>query len=61
MVYIFRKGKFESFALTEAKLKGNGEISCCGVNRCIVYVDLFKDLPFTLTGCNHIREEFNLS
>ena len=32
MVVAFRKGKFELFALTETKLKGNGERSCCGVN-----------------------------
>ena len=29
---IFREGKFELFALTETKLKGNGEVSWCGVN-----------------------------
>ena len=27
----FRKGKFELLALTETKLKGNGEVSWCGV------------------------------
>ena len=32
MVDVFRKGKFELFALTETKLKGNGEVSWCGVN-----------------------------
>ena len=30
MVDVFRKGKFELFALTETKLKGNGEISLGG-------------------------------
>ena len=34
MVDIFREGKFELLALTETKLKGNGEI-WCGVN-CII-------------------------
>ena len=42
MVYIFRTGKFESFALTEAKLKGNGEISCCGVNSIVAGVQELK-------------------
>ena len=32
MVDIFREGKSEQFALTETKLKGNGEVSFCGVN-----------------------------
>ena len=34
MVDIFKKGKFESLALTETKLKlkGKGEVSWCGVN-----------------------------
>ena len=29
---VFRKGKSELLALTETKLKGNGEVSWCGVN-----------------------------
>ena len=29
---VFRKGKFALLALTETKLKGNGEVSRCGVN-----------------------------
>ena len=29
---VFREGKFELLALTEIKLKGNGEVSLCGVN-----------------------------
>ena len=29
---IFREGEFELLALTEMKLKGNGEVSWCGVN-----------------------------
>ena len=32
VVDVFRTGKFELLALTETKLKGNGEISWCGVN-----------------------------
>ena len=32
MVDVFRKGKFELLALTETKLKGNLEVSGCGVN-----------------------------
>ena len=27
-----KEGKFELLALTEAKLKGNGEVPSCGVN-----------------------------
>ena len=29
---VFREGKFELLALTTTKLKGNGEVSWCGVN-----------------------------
>ena len=29
---IFREGKFELLALTETKLKGDGEISWCAAN-----------------------------
>ena len=32
MVHDFREGKFEWLALTDTKLKGNGEVSYCGVN-----------------------------
>ena len=32
MVDIFRKGKFELYALIEAKLKGNAKVSWCEVN-----------------------------
>ena len=35
---VFREGKFELLALTEKKLKGNGEVSCCGVNGIIADV-----------------------
>ena len=38
MVDIFRKGKFKLLALTETKLKGNGEVSLCGVNGIIAGV-----------------------
>ena len=31
VVDVFRKGKFELLALTETKLKGNGEVSWCKV------------------------------
>ena len=34
----FRKGKFELFALTETMLKGDWEVSWCGVNGIIVAV-----------------------
>ena len=37
-VDVFRKGKFELLALNEAKLKGNGEVSWCGVNGIIAGV-----------------------
>ena len=33
MVDVFREGKFELLALTETKLKGNGELSWCGVRK----------------------------
>ena len=32
VVDVFREGEFELFALPETRLKGNGEISWCGVN-----------------------------
>ena len=32
-VEVFREGKLELYALTEIKLKGNGEVSWCGLNR----------------------------
>ena len=35
---VFREGKFELLALTETKLKGNGEVSRCGVNGIIAGV-----------------------
>ena len=31
-VYIFKKGKFDLIALTQTKLKGEGELSWCDVN-----------------------------
>ena len=38
VVDVFRKGKFELLALIEAKLKGNGEVSWCGVSGIIAGV-----------------------
>ena len=35
---IFREGKFEFVVMTEMKLKGNGEISWCGVNGIMAFV-----------------------
>ena len=35
---VFKKGQFELLALAETKLKGNGKVSCCGVNSIIVGV-----------------------
>ena len=35
---VFREGKFELLALTETKLKGDGEITWCGVNGIIAGV-----------------------
>ena len=32
MVDVFRKKKLELLALTETTLKGNGEVTWCGVN-----------------------------
>ena len=38
MVDLFREGKFELLPLMEMKLKGNGEVSWCGVNNIIAAV-----------------------
>ena len=38
MVDVFRNGKYELLALKETKLKGNGEVSCCGVNGIIASI-----------------------
>ena len=38
VVDVFRKGKFELLALSETKLKGNGEVSWCGINSIIADV-----------------------
>ena len=35
---VFREGKFELVTLMETKLKGNGEVSWCGVNAIIASV-----------------------
>ena len=32
MVDVFRRGKFKLLAMTESKLKRNGEVSWCGIN-----------------------------
>ena len=41
VVDVFRKGKFELLALTEIKLKGDGEVSRCGANRmCVGFMNL---------------------
>ena len=37
-MYIFREGKFKFLVMTETKLKGNGEVSWCGVNSIIADV-----------------------
>ena len=42
VVDLFRKGKFELFALTETKLKGNVKVSWCGVNGIIAGVQDIK-------------------
>ena len=42
VVDVFRKGKFELLTLIEAKLKGNGEVSCCGGNGIIAGVQEIK-------------------
>ena len=38
MVDIFKEGKVKFLALMETKLKGNGEVSWCGVNGIIAGV-----------------------
>ena len=35
---VFREGKLELLTLTESKLKGNGEVSWCGLNDIIADV-----------------------
>ena len=35
---VFKEGKFKMLALTGTKLKGNGEVSWCGVNGIIAGV-----------------------
>ena len=35
---VFQEGKFDLLALTETKLKGEGEVSWCGVNGIIAGV-----------------------
>ena len=42
VVNVFREGKFELLPLTEMKLKGNGELSWCGVNGIIAGVQEMK-------------------
>ena len=37
---VFKEGKFELLAFTETKLKGNGEVSWCGVNGIIVGIQM---------------------
>ena len=37
-MHVFKKGKFEFLALMETKMKGNGEVSWCGVNAIIAGV-----------------------
>ena len=34
-VDVFKKGKLKLFALTETKMKGDGEVPCCRVNSII--------------------------
>ena len=45
---VFRKGKFELLALTETKLKGNGEVSWSGVNGIIVGVQEMESVAVLL-------------
>ena len=40
VVDIFKKGKFELFALTETKLKGKGEVSWSGVN--VIFTSVYE-------------------
>ena len=42
MVDVFRIGKFELLAMTETKLKGDGEVSWCGVNGIVAGVQMKK-------------------
>ena len=38
VIFVFRKRKFELLVLTKTKLKGNGEVSWCGINGIIAGV-----------------------
>ena len=44
---VFRKGKFGFLSLTEAKLKGNGEVPWCGVNTGVQEMERARE------GCGH--------
>ena len=42
VIFVFRKRKFELLILTKTKLKGNGEVSWCGINGIIAGVQEMK-------------------
>ena len=49
--HVFREAKFELLALTETKLKGNGEVSWCGVNGIIAVFSRWKELGKGWASC----------
>ena len=54
--YIFtERGKLELLALTEKKLKGNGEVLWCGVNGTLVCV---HKIERARGGCGHFDEQY---
>ena len=51
---VFRERKFELLALTETKLKGNGEVSWCEVNDIIASVQEMERVAILLNDMWHI-------
>ena len=51
VVDVFREGKFELLALTETKLKGNGEVSWYGANSIIAVVQEMEKLGNVWPSC----------
>ena len=54
VVDVFKEGKFELLALMETKLKGNREISWCGVNGIIDVFRRLKELGNSWPSCSAI-------
>ena len=50
---VFQEGKFDLLALTETKLKGEGEVSWCGVNGIFAGVTKMKGVAILLNDVWH--------